>query len=231
MMKALLMAVLPLGLALVCPTFTCGDLQQDVCAMKVDERTAVLSNLPCSTGKFCSGQRLYEDWLWSSATGIGTGYQCLDAASYEHLSTSYKDNYSRWACYGRQPNKDLAVGIHPKDCASDHDCQLLDGTLSSCQCGLRSSASPTGTSGICVPDFSSSVFNNYWNECDDLGYIDSADVGFYYKVLHDTYAILQNPPVDCASGVVWEFQLLAMALQESLSSGVFLVLAVWTSLY
>ena len=227
----LMAAALPVGWGLVCPTFTCADLPVDSCAVKVDEKSVLINNASCSAGKFCSGERLYQDWWFASTTGIGTTYPCLNETTFVHLTTVYKDNYAHWACYGREAGKDLETGFHPKDCASDKDCRLVDGSLSSCQCGFRASGYFNSTMGVCQPDMSSSVFNNYWKQCDSAGYVESTAIGFYYKVMHDFYPILQSPPVSCASSVIWEFQLLATALQESLASGFYLMLAGWSALY
>ena len=222
----LLVTLLPLSLALVCPTFTCDNLSSGVCAVKDTEATARLSNNPCPSGQFCSGQRLYEDWWWDSGTPVSSSYLCLNEGTSKHTSALDKQPYAQWPCFAREPRKDLDSGRHPKDCQSDNDCLLKDGTLTSCVCGFRQNGLVNTTMGICQPDISDTMFYVYWAKCsasaEDL--ID-LDLGFYYKVLHETYAIVNSDPLPCASTVLWEFALLRSSVVTADLGGKALALA------
>jgi len=225
----LLAALLPLSLSLVCPTFTCADLTSGTCAEKVTEETAKLSTIPCPTGQFCSGQRLYEDWWWNSGTALGSSYACVSEASYAHTSVLDKEPYAQWPCFEFESNKGLASGSHPKDCQSDDDCLLEDGSRSSCLCGFRGVGQLNSTSGVCQPHQSDPIFISNWVACNSERLIENRDVGFYYKVIHETYAVVHASPLPCAQSVLWEFALLkasyAVAAAETLTAAL-----VWLSL-
>lgn len=225
----LLAALLPLSLSLVCPTFTCANLEAGVCAVKDTEETAKLSASPCPTGQFCSGQRLYEDWWWNSGTPLGSSYQCVSEATHTHTSLLDKEPYAQWPCPVFESNKFLASGSHPKDCQSDDDCLLADGSHSSCLCGFRGSGNLNSTFGVCQPHQSDPIFINNWAACNSERLVENRDVGFYYKVIWETYAVVHASSLSCAQSIIWEFALLqasyAVETAETLTAAL-----VWLSL-
>lgn len=87
-------------------------------------------------------------------------FQCIDKRlDIEPLVPDYslvRDILHKDYCL-RQPNKDLKSGSHPKVCESDADCMLKDGSYSSCVCGFNKS--------YCSPDWSSSYFDEWMNNC------------------------------------------------------------------
>ena len=206
-MKAVIAAVLLVAVAgLDCPFFSCGSVPAGACAQKMSSQWIQLSATACADGSFCSAERMYEDWWWYAYTANGNTYPCLALDTYRHISEKEADVYTQWPCMQRLPGKDLMVGSHPKDCASDHDCQLEDGTYSSCLCGVRA----INTNGICSPDISSSLFSSYWEACTDKGFIPPKDLGFYYSVLQRVYHVVQSD-VTCAPTLIWEFNILQVA--------------------
>lgn len=227
----LLAALLPFSLALVCPTFSCASLTSGICATKDTEETGRLSENPCPSGQFCSGQRLYEDWWWNSGTPLGSSYMCMDEASYEHTSVLDKEPYGQWPCVGREESKYLAIGTHPKECQSDDECLLSDGTYSSCLCGFRASGALNSTLGICQPHQSDLIFQDFWSQCNSENLIESRDVGFYFKVKHETYALVQASTLPCAQSVIWEFKLLQDSYAVAGGAGMIAMeLIAWLSL-
>lgn len=150
---------------------------------------------------------MYEDWWWYAYTANGNTYPCLDSDTYRHISVKEADIYSQWPCLERLPGKDLKVGVHPKDCQSDHDCELEDGTYASCLCGVRA----VNTNGVCSPDMSDSIFSTYWEHCNDSGFIPEKELGFYYSVLQRVYHLVQTNDVPCALTLIWEYNILGLA--------------------
>lgn len=210
--------------ALTCPFFSCGTVPSGACAQKMSSQWIQLSTTPCTEGSFCSAQRLYEDWWWFAYTAVDNTYPCLALNAYNHISFSESDVYTQWPCMQRSPAKELSEGSHPKDCASNHDCLLQDGSFSLCLCGVRT----INTNGICSPDISSALFSNYWAACDSKGFVQDRDMGFYYSVLQRVYHIVQSD-VTCAPQLLWEFSILQDAegrMQSGALRGV-LTLLVW----
>ena len=146
---------------------------------------------------------MYEDWWWYAYTAVDNTYPCLAIDTYNHISFAESDVYTEWPCLQRLQGKDLATGSHPKDCTSNHDCLLQDGTYSLCLCGVRT----INTNGICSPDMSSALFSSYWEACDSQGFIPQKDMGFYYSVLQRVYHLVQSD-VTCAPQLLWEFSIL-----------------------
>lgn len=209
---------------LSCPFFSCGTVPAGACAQKMSSQWIQLSTTPCAEGSFCSAQRMYEDWWWYAYTAVDNTYPCLALSTYEHISFAEADVYTEWPCLQRLPGKDLVEGSNPKDCASNHDCLLEDGTYGMCLCGVRIA----NTNGICSPDMSSSLFSNFWADCNSQGFIPDRDMGFYYSVLQRVYHLVQSD-VTCAPQLLWEFMILQeaqLSMQSGAEAGVLLPLLV-----
>lgn len=218
-----LVLCLSLGVSgLTCPFFSCGTVPAGACAQKMSSQWIQLSTTPCTDGSFCSAQRMYEDWWWYAYTAVDNTYPCLALSTYNHISFAESDVYTEWPCMQRLQGKELASGSHPKDCTSNHDCLLQDGTYSLCLCGVRT----INTNGICSPEMSSALFSNYWGSCDNKGFIQEKDMGFYYSVLQRVYHLVQSD-VTCAPQLLWEFSILQDAelrMQSGAQAGALLSL-------
>lgn len=68
-------------------------------------------------------------------------------------------------CPRRQPNSDL-IDYKPNEalrsCGNSQDCRLQNGAEAECVCGLDGYS-------YCLPDNSSSVFEEFWGECEHWG--------------------------------------------------------------
>ena len=198
-----LLAMVSLTAALECPLVTCGPLRKGVCATKVDDTTIQLNSESCPEGRFCSGQRLYEDWWWYATTDSADEYPCWDDQTFHQYSYSEYINATVWPCGYRVPNRNLKEGSDPKVCASDHDCLLADGSLGHCYCSMQQYSNSTTTTGICSPDLSSDLFAATWSLCSGTDMTDvrkgNRDLA-YQRVYH----ILQSD-APCAETLLWEF--------------------------
>lgn len=222
--------VLPLLWALECPLVTCGQLERGICAVKQSSTRFLINSEPCPSGSSCSAQRLYEDWWFQAMTDPSDVYPCWDSQTYHTLAYSEFSGMAVWPCGQREQNKDLKVGSHPKECESDHDCELQDGTLSRCYCTLTEYSNSTITTGICSPDLSSSLFTDTWSQCQSDGLLADELSGSYQHLYQRAYHILQYE-ASCAQTLFWEFLELADIQREiETTGGIALQLAVLTLL-
>ena len=209
MLAVLLFALpLPLSWALECPLVTCGQLDRGICAAKLSSTLFQINTQPCPSGSSCSAQRLYEDWWFQAITDSKDEYPCWDSETFHTLAYSEFSGMTVWPCGQREQNKDLKVGNHPKECASDHDCELQDGSLSRCYCSLTEFSNSTITTGFCSPDLSSSMFADTWSQCQSDNLLVDELSGAYQHLYQRAYHILQGE-VPCAQALFWEFLELA----------------------
>ena len=169
---------------------------------------------PCSDGYSCS----YDDVLVWYTGNVTTRPNTL------HCKTQTVVNIGdNWACANRQASKNLVSGTYPKECLSNTDCALLDGTTNDCVCTPRGSHS----SGFCRPDLSSSYFENYWDLCTLGGSkIKDAYTGYFWflKSQYSVYFDVTDLPA-CAQNL-WEFTQLKVAETGMAGSGTALALGV-----
>lgn len=186
-----------LARALECIKFNQQPSQVNACATKMG---AVISfnSLGCFTGYECSLESMLANLNTDSV------YMCQSVSEPTSLQSA--------ACDGRLPDKDLVSGGYTKECTTAADCLLQDGSSAECACGINGKA-------YCRPDFSSSLFEDYWQSCKFLGgMLEQTDLSKYMRMLYRLYPILSGP-VEGASGVfkeLTEFSLLELsALSES----------------
>ena len=191
------------ALSMLCPRFSCRTLPPSTCALKHSSADIYLSTDVCRLDYFCPAELIFTDWWWYGFLAVGSTFSCLPLSQHEHMDLSDGEVYTEWPCEEWEAGKNLAVGSHPKDCRSEDDCMLQDGSFSSCSCGIRSST----ISGICSPHMSSEVFDPYWRACKN-GLIEEKNLGFYYSVLQKVYVFAQTD-LDCATRVIWEINLLS----------------------
>lgn len=193
---------------MTCPRFSCRHLPTNICANKKSESEVELSSSGCQPGYFCPAERLYQDWWWYGFLSLNSTFPCLDLKRYNHIEVTDGEVYTKWPCDIRVEGKDLEVGSHPKSCVNEEDCRLQDGSLSACECSIKT----TETSGVCRPHLSSSVFDDYWSYCPQ-GFIENSLLGFYFTTLQKYYVIKQSD-VECAERVIWELHVLNTIHQE-----------------
>lgn len=181
---ALLLSLLGLCVSQRCRTVSCRDLPTNVCATVVSDAELSLSTPGCQDAYICNAKGLFA-WLSRLDTVAGSQYGCtLDNTGM----TLSKLMSMEWPCYERVPNRNFMNNATALACQKDEDCALTDGTVipGSCACGLRASDSL----GICQPDFSSDVFQGYWDECDNSdNKIDDPVTGYYWYLLMHYYPL------------------------------------------
>jgi hypothetical protein len=141
-------------------------------------------------------------YLWNEIAITGMILPCEKALTKESGFTSF-----RITCETRNPNRSLVEGSNPKQCSTDQDCELADGSFAQCNCGLNGNA-------YCRPDPSSSVFDAYWEGCEEeWGELSKYDT-FTYAAMMSSFYSAQVEPVTCAKDIFMELLLI-----EDLSDG------------
>jgi hypothetical protein len=186
-LKTLLMAAL-LGVAISndCFDYSCESLGSTICAKKYNSTTIYVTNdgCDCTVTDYALTILEYSD--------IGETINCTtDHFTYSHTyyNNSYYDTFN---CSTRNTNVELASGSYPKTCNSTSDCLLKDGKYNDCSCAYDGNS-------YCVPDLSSSEYDDYWTGCDDNDG-DEIVYGLFYQAV---YPLQVNSP-SCTDDVVYE---------------------------
>jgi hypothetical protein len=197
MALTLLMAAL-LGVAVAdsCFEYVCDSLGSTECAHKHDSTSIHITDDGCD----CIVASLHLAYL--EGEDIGTKIECSYDYSY---SDSYSDSYSfytnswydTYICGSRDSNVELDSGSYPKKCDDWTDCLLEDGDYNSCSCAYDGMS-------YCVPDISSSEYDDYWTGCDDN---DGGEI-FYGLHYYSIYPLQVNSP-SCADNIVDELMALS----------------------
>ena len=141
-------------------------------------------------------------------------YKCEQAATSQQ-------SFSFVSCGKREPQqRRLKTGVFPKECQAegtqDPACQLEDGTMLLCKCGLDGKK-------YCQPNPSDVPFDEYWTACGQEGYVVQDAFFQYYKLKHDLFVELTSAP-SCVPSLIYEFSKLASPA-PNYSSAVFLSLS------
>ena len=72
--------------------------------------------------------------------------------------------YTTSSCGVRDETQEIKEGEHPKQCATDADCEMQNGQTTSCKCGMDSKY-------WCQAAWGSEEFDGFWDDCDN-GVID-----------------------------------------------------------
>lgn len=173
-----------------CVTYQCQDLNQDLCA-KRQSGVILLNSLGCRPGLNCSLSDLLQ---WHSDSPSADFYcEAIDPSSL----VQHKAGLYDYHCGKRKFGRNLLLGSHPKQCVSEQDCRLEDQSLSPCGCSF-------GSEDFCVPQWDSSVFDEYWAYCEEReGRVNDFGVIYYWTVVKETYTYVQNPPF-CVAGLFTE---------------------------
>lgn len=182
MLKALLL--LPLALASVCPKYKCSDdVPEGACVQFSTSEIYLVNTSPCpDTAPYCNLVTV-KDWVQTAF--VNNTYACEVTNTTDYWTEPGTDDYL--VCQKKSYDKDLASGSHPKECSTagwaDTDCSLVDGTISECRCGLNGKS-------YCLPDISSSAFDDYWTQCCDVGcgHLDSFE-HYLFWYLKQTYFV------------------------------------------
>lgn len=194
-----------------CPSIVCTELEGEVCAVATSDHSLLINNLPCPVNSYCSLKLLYR---WANET-LNTGtYDCIPASNFapgEFLLGFDVDS----PCGLQESGKDLMQGYHPKVCQSEADCQLEDGSVTSCMCGANGLA-------YCVPHLSSRVYAEEWSACEQhVGRLEPEQYALW-MAKYSLYPILQQP-VECAERLFYEYEYMEAA-ETAVAAGVWLSL-------
>jgi len=165
--------------AIDCVPYECITLGSNICARK-SYQTVMINSESCQPGFRCSLQEVKN---WHFTAEIDSLMQCEG----DVVNPDYeRENYD-YLCGERKPKKEFASGNLPKECNSNTDCLLEDGTYTECICGLDGKA-------YCVPSWDSSAFEDFWSLCDQ---------GIQFKDLYYWVLYKRNYPsfvsrVDCS---------------------------------
>jgi hypothetical protein len=162
-------------LLLACVVLSLGCVEYQAAALTTS--TCALQN---STGIYFNKQ------------GCPTNYECTIEGLNIYFANSSRDSYECQVATSQstddlvwpnkqEDNKDLLEGSHPKICANSTECLLQDGNSSDCLCGLNGHA-------YCQPDFSSSVFQDYWDSQYTIGgLLNQTSLYEYMRLLYKLY--------------------------------------------
>jgi hypothetical protein len=199
----------------VCPSYSCETFSDDLC-VKWGDAAVALNSVGCQVHTLtCSISQAIVAYQSNPQSG-NFSCQTTDATS-----TSKDFNY----CGEREESQRyLASGQFPKECTSegfsDSACMLNDLSYDECKCGMDSKL-------YCQPSASDVPFDYFWDECDDLDDVVSAEFYSYYRLLHELYVEYHSAP-SCANSLFYEFAILSDPLPQSEYDSAVTVLAlVW----
>lgn len=204
MLAALIVAGLVVARGWVlCPLVTCAMLDSNVCAQRTKDGDVIVNDSGCQDNYVCPFLAVLS-WVESNSTAL---FACVPGSSL-HAGEN-------WQCEQRQALKNLAEGTYPKACISDDECTLMDGSTTVCACAARTSSS----SGLCQPDKSSDMFEEYWEECAKRQVVGDPLLGLYFY-LQQQYSVLYMAPdsPQCADRALFEFREFARVREEIASS-------------
>ena len=132
-----------------CPLFTCANLDAGICAniTSIQDKTVELNSQGCRTTYGCDLDQINADL----SAGRLNSFLCTEIHPVEY-------NFPLYKCPTRVSQRALVEGEHPKTCGRDDDCQLQDGTLAECICGLSRTK-------MCQPDINDELYLPFWTYC------------------------------------------------------------------
>mmetsp|Transcript_21942 Transcript_21942/g.40052 ORF Transcript_21942/g.40052 Transcript_21942/m.40052 type:complete len:227 (+) Transcript_21942:140-820(+) len=206
-----------------CPLFICQRLEENVCTTMNSRSTTFvnLNILPCKTG-FCSVTKIKE-WFDTNVAAISPTtprktlyYYCHDVDFTTYNITVNKDV----ECGKREKGKEIPDKIWPVRCNNSTDCTFEDGTQGECTCGYNRES-------YCQPDYSTSIFDGYWSQCDENdGYID-ARTKVVWDWAYEYYNLIVSTP-SCGDDILIELDI-AYVLEGMLETAAYIGV-IWTAL-
>lgn len=207
--------------ATFCPIFACSDvLGANVCVNSVTSDAYQINSNGCPSGYACYGAGIYSWAKALTATSYPT-YDCQPAGTYYAIDPN---TWTYATCYPKQENRQFKSRQAVVTCNRDIDCQLLDGSYSTCECVFR-----TDGAGVCKPDVSNElVYAGYWDECGTDMRINKQEIYAYWSTYMTYYTMLQSN-VPCLD-VIYEIGYVAQ-LQATYESAFHLLLGGLALLY
>lgn len=170
-----------------CPRFTCSPLDSDTCAniTNAEEKLVLLNNLGCGVFTGCD-----IDGIFSALDNKeNSTFPCTFYPPEQFLRGD-----TLLSCPPRQSQRNLKSGIHPKVCKTEQDCELEDGTLGLCICGLSRYK-------ICQPDISDALYNNFWKICGESSNMITEEIDYIWGYYYWNFPLLVSAPV-CADEII-----------------------------
>ena len=188
MKVVLCLALIALGNASYCSTFTCdSSLASNVCASFTSGQAFKLNSNGCQSGYECAALNLYA-WLKGSTLAAGATFSCSVPSS----GTTTSGTWTSISCPTKEANKNFKNGQTVISCTSDTDCQLADLTYSDCSCIFK-----TDGSGVCIPSSSNDqIFSGFWDDCGTSNTLTDYDTYMYWSYYVGTWD-LQQSTVSC----------------------------------
>lgn len=158
MKKLYFILVMIVGCWSECIKWSCTyALEENECVQYADKFNIHVNYKKCIHGG-CSYSNVTE---WALTAKRGDIYYCSTGDLWDEENPT---DLSNMECGSRNENKDLKEGSYPKKCTKisgeNDSCVLSDGTFNECECGLNGNS-------YCVPDESSEIYDEYWDECSD----------------------------------------------------------------
>ena len=205
-MKAVVLLGL-LGFALGakdCVEYVCGALEDGVCAsLSADGNVATINEDGCPSGQFCS--ILVADLYFE--TGTDDTYECAEDDDTDSedddvdidWSDFSGDDWKASILCDSDSGKNLKSGSWDDECETNSDCELSDGTFTSCDCHVNGKA-------YCSPDLESDYFEEWHTLCEDGDANEVYYTYFYSKALFYTLVEHVDSDLDCLSDVTIEHE-------------------------
>jgi len=142
-----------------CHYILCATLSTGVCAENDGQAVVSVNRAGCQGTGYCSYE-MVQSWL-DNVLQRDRQLLCSPVSSLGTVRTGDSN------CPVREVQKDLLSGTSSlTQCttpgADNSECKLEDGTYAECACGLDRKS-------YCVPDVSSTMFDDYWAECFKTG--------------------------------------------------------------
>lgn len=190
---------------LACFDYSCKPLNSSTCALKHNSSSIIFNDYGCE----CDVSLASITYLQSEEEGAT--YQCL-----QNTYVGYSDDgsfYDDYNCTLRGEGVELESGSYPKQCDDYADCLLENGDYNACACALDGNS-------YCVPELSSSEFDDMWYGCEH----EDGDKILYGLFYSSIYPNQVNFP-SCADKVVFELYELRKLHRRSDSAAAALILS------
>ena len=187
--------LVPVALAVSpnCPLFTCDVLPQDMCAniTSLEDKTVSLNSLGCSPLRCCDLTNITK----------ALAEQRLDSFSCDPFPgtiPSYGDPSGQ--CPLRRSQRNLVEGYHPKECQSNLDCKLADGSFLNCTCGMSRFK-------VCQPDINDEIYIGFWDYCSKNENRLTDEVRYMWGYYYINFVVMMSAPT-CADDVLIQLWML-----------------------
>lgn len=204
--------------AQACPSYQCESLPDKVCITWVENSINFNSNGCGSSKLICSLSKAMIAYNFNPKNGT---FYCEDSSNFP---TTQGYSY----CGTQEITKEnLKSGSYPQSCTeegfTDSACELEDGSFVECTCGFDSLL-------YCKPNPSSSVYSEFWNECQANDDVVTAEFYQYYETLYEYYVDF-NTKLDCSSTLFKEISIVSGLVPKSSIGHILSIAAVVLSMY